>query len=180
MLIPRPMYLLLLLLLSMTGPDRRLSVKDFVLQGDTERTSSNCLRLTDNQIYKSGSIWYKESINLNKAFLYEFSLMLGCNDAGGADGMVFVMTSHANRTGYVGEGIGFGGLVPSIGIEIDTWRNNHLNDPEEDHIALLINGRVGHYHSLTEPNLIKNLEDCKRHRFVVRWDPITRTTGSGH
>ena len=88
--------------------------------------------------------------------------------------MVFVMSPYRSQTGYVGEGQGFAGLVPSMGIEIDTWQNNHLYDPVEDHLALMFHGRVGHYYKITEPHKIKNIEDCKRHSFGVSWDPVAK------
>lgn len=88
--------------------------------------------------------------------------------------MVFVFTPQTNRLGYVGEGIGFSGLVPSIGIEIDTWINYHLKDPKEDHLAIMANGRVGHYDNLAGPTPIPNIEDCLQHSFVVIWNPQTQ------
>ncbi len=146
------------------------SIDDFTLVGDTYRTDDLCLRLTEERDYASGSIWYKRSVSLNASFSVGLRLMLGCKDSEGADGMVFVMTSQTNRLGYRGEGIGFAGLMPSIGIELDTWQNYHLLDPSQDHIAIMANGQVGHYNSnLVGPLHIPNIEDCKRHSFVVLW-----------
>ncbi|MEL6671883.1 MAG: L-type lectin-domain containing protein [Bacteroidota bacterium] len=144
---------------------------DFTLRGDTYLTDDDCFRLTEARDYRSGSIWYKKPISLLKPFAVELSIMAGCDDAGGADGMVFVMCSQTNRLGYVGEGIGFSGLRPSVGIEIDTWRNYHLDDPADDHLAIMLNGRVGHFQNLVGPVTIPNIEDCARHRFFVIWDP---------
>lgn len=150
---------------------QRPTIDDFTISGDTYRTADDCFRLTEEEDYSSGSIWYERAVSLSAPFAIELQIMLGCQDESGADGMVFIFAARPNRTGYVGEGIGFAGLVPSLGIEIDTWRNEHLLDPEEDHIAFLANGRVGHFSSFSRPILISNLEDCTRHRFVVRWQP---------
>lgn len=152
------------------------TAEDFLMSGDTYRTLDDCYRLTEEKDYSSGSIWYKYSVNLNEPFGIELSLMLGCQDSEGADGMVFVFspTSQPYRVGYRGEGIGFGGLVPSVGIEVDTWQNFHLDDPAEDHLAFMVNGRVGHFSDISQPVIIPNIEDCKRHKFAVRWDPITQ------
>lgn len=147
------------------------TIDDFTLAGGTYRTDDLCLRLTDERDYASGSIWYKRPIDLTKPFSVGLRLVLGCKDSDGADGMVFVMTSQANRVGYRGEGIGFAGLVPSLGIEIDTWLNYHLLDPAEDHVAIMANGQVGHFNNLAGPLTIPNLEDCRKHRFVVIWRP---------
>lgn len=174
MTLSTPASLLLLFLLSLGSPDWRPRIQDFIPQGQTYRTLENCLRLTEDKPYSAGSIWYKHSVNLRKPFSFKLMIKAGCNDAGGADGMVFVMSPYRSQTGYVGEGQGFAGLVPSMGIEIDTWQNNHLYDPVEDHLALMFHGRVGHYYKITEPYKIKNIEDCKRHSFGVSWDPVAK------
>ena len=152
-------------------PAQRPSIEDFTMAGDTYRTEDDCFRLTEEQDYSSGSIWYRKAVSLASPFNIELSLMLGCKDEAGADGMVFIFASQPNRLGYVGEGIGFAGLVPSLGVEIDTWENEHLYDPPEDHIAILVNGRVGHFSAQSRPIIIPNLEDCRRHKFAVRWQP---------
>lgn len=144
---------------------------DFTLSGDTYLTEDDCFRLTEELDYSSGSIWYKKPVSLLEPFAIELNIMAGCQDESGADGMVFVFTPQTNRLGYVGEGIGFAGLVPSVGIEIDTWLNEHLNDPVEDHLAIMANGRVGHYNDLAGPIRIPNIEDCRRHSFIVIWQP---------
>ena len=146
-------------------------IDDFTIVGDTYRTEDECFRLTEEEYYASGAIWYKKPISLASSFSVDLNLMLGCKDASGADGMVFVMTAEANQVGFRGEGIGFAGLVPSIGIEVDTWLNEHLLDPVEDHLAIMANGRIGHYNNLAGPNTIPNIEDCNRHLFSVIWDP---------
>lgn len=146
-------------------------IDDFTLSGDTYLTDEYCFRLTEERPYASGSIWYKRPVSLAKPFSIELTIMIGCQDEGGADGMVFAFTPQANRLGYVGEGIGFAGLTPSVGIEIDTWCNEHLGDPAEDHLAIMLNGRIGHWANLVGPVTIPNLEDCNRHSLIVRWQP---------
>lgn len=152
-----------------------LITDDFTMSGDTYLVDDQCFRLTDESNYSSGSIWYKYPINLTEGFDIELEVMLGCKNDDGADGMVFIFTNRPNRVGGSGEGIGFGGLRPSFGIEIDTWRNFHLYDPAEDHVAVLFNGHVRHYSDEIKPTIIPNLEDCTRHRFAVRWDPGSKT-----
>lgn len=149
-----------------------LSPTDFSMHGDTYLTDDQCFRLTEEIDYASGSIWFRRPVSLLKSFSIELSVVLGCMDEAGADGMVFVMTSEPNQTGYRGEGIGFAGLYPSLGIEIDTWENEHLLDPAEDHLSILVNGRVGHYFEEIQPVIISNIEDCSRHRLGIYWDPI--------
>ncbi len=150
---------------------QRPDMADFNLSGDAIKTGSNCIRLTADQRWAGGSIWHKLPIDLNQPFSIELKIMLGCKDREGADGIVFVFHPEARRTGYQGEGMGFAGLRPSLGIELDTWLNEHLGDPVEDHIALLANGQVQHYYSLAGPNPIRNIEDCREHDMRVRWSP---------
>jgi len=149
-------------------------IDDFSISGDTYRTDDNCFRLTEERDYSSGAIWYRYPISLTEPFSIELSVLLGCKDTSGADGMVFVFTPRSNMVGFRGEGIGFGGLRPSIGIEIDTWLNEHLGDPVEDHVSIMANGWVGHFNDLAGPKPIPNIEDCKRHRLAVSWDPGTQ------
>lgn len=152
-----------------------LTTEDFTISGDTYITDEECFRLTDENDYSSGSIWYRNPINLSEPFSIKLSIMVGCQDDVGADGMVFLFASRPNRVGTRGEGIGFRGLAPSVGIEIDTWLNEHLRDPVEDHISIMLNGRVGHWNDLAGPVKIDNIEDCMRHGFYVHWTPNTQT-----
>ena len=147
------------------------SIDDFNLSGDAVKTGANCIRLTPDRIWSGGSAWHKQPIDLNGPFEMRLQVMLGCKDAAGADGIVFVFHPHARRTGYQGEGMGFAGLEPSLGIEIDTWLNEHLGDPYQDHIALLRDGSVHHGNSLAGPVRIPNIEDCREHPLTVRWSP---------
>lgn len=148
----------------------RIDPKDLTPGGETISTGNNCYRLTTDQPWKGGTIWFKDPIDLTQSFDLEMALFLGCKDDLGADGMVFLFYPEKVAGGYRGEGMGFGGLAPSLGIEIDTWQNYHLADPQEDHIALLVNGSVSHYEGLTPPKRIANVEDCREHQLRIRWD----------
>ena len=153
---------------------QRPTVEDFTISGDTYLTDEECFRLTDEVDYSSGSIWYRKPIDLRESFSIRLSIMAGCEDRSGADGMVFAFTPQANITGFRGEGIGYSGLRPSVGIEIDTWLNEHLGDPIEDHLAIMVNGRVGHWNDLAGPVKIPNIEDCNRHGFYIHWNATTQ------
>lgn len=145
--------------------------EDFRLAGDARHSGGNCLQLTPDEQWSAGSIWYRKALSLSEPFEMDLKLMLGCKDDAGADGMVFVFHPHAERNGYRGEGMGFAGLVPSLGVEIDTWQNHHLGDPAQDHIALLRDGHVHHAYSLAGPKIIPNVEDCREHTLYIRWTP---------
>jgi len=148
---------------------RPTGILDFNLAGEAQILDEQCLQLTPALDWASGSAWYKESIDMNGSFHMEMDLMMGCDDADGADGLVFVFTPFQGAIGYRGEGMGFAGLRPSLGIEVDTWENEHLGDPAQDHVALLQHGYVQHFYNLQGPIPIPNVEDCKLHRFSIHW-----------
>ncbi|MCR9050221.1 MAG: lectin-like domain-containing protein [Phaeodactylibacter xiamenensis] len=150
-------------------------ITDFRLDGDARQSGNNCIILTPDYQWSSGSIWYKKAISLKSSFDMQLRVMLGCKDRDGADGMVFVFHPYAERTGYRGEGMGFAGLNPAIGIEIDTWQNEHLGDPREDHVAILRDGSVNHGFNLAGPNRIPNIEDCREHDLNINWNADSRT-----
>jgi outer membrane protein OmpA-like peptidoglycan-associated protein len=167
----RHFYFLLFFLTPVFAIAQDPDIGDFRLSGDAVRTGDRCIQLTFDQRWSSGSIWYKEAISLKSPFTMELKVMLGCKNRDGADGMVFVFHPNDRRVGYAGEGMGFSGLRPSIGIEIDTWENEHLGDPNQDHIALLRDGSVAHYRNLEGPNPIRNIEDCTEHDLRINWTP---------
>ena len=153
-------------------PEYKLS--DFIPTGDAYQIGENCYQLTNSALWQGGTIWYQTPIDLQHAFEMELDLFFGCADEG-ADGMVFIFHPEL-RNGFQGEGIGFGGLRPAFGIEMDTYHNPHLRDPHFDHIALMQNGHMHHAQSLSQaqPILINksNIEDCKSHKVRITWDPI--------
>jgi outer membrane protein OmpA-like peptidoglycan-associated protein len=147
---------------------------DFRLTGEAMQTGSECILLTADRPWKSGAIWHKKPISLRAPFKATLKFMIGCKDQNGADGMVFVLHPLGNQQGFEGEGMGFAGLQPALGIEIDTWINGHLHDPVEDHIALLQNGSVSHLDNLAGPVKLPNLEDCRHHSLTVQWSPLEK------
>ncbi|MBX2802920.1 MAG: hypothetical protein KTR31_34880 [Myxococcales bacterium] len=160
---------LLALLLGGTA-HAQTSVQDFRLGGSAQVLDQECIRLTPDTQYVTGSAWFHKSLDLQSPFEMKLSVMLGAKDQEGADGIAFVF-HPGMRTGFRGEGMGFGGLSPSIGIELDTYRNVHLSDPFADHLALRINGDAMHLTS--DPTVVElpNLEDGRRHPLRIVWTP---------
>ncbi|MEM6877782.1 MAG: L-type lectin-domain containing protein [Bacteroidota bacterium] len=162
--------LLLLLFIGMTEVNAQGSVRDFDLGGSAYILDEECIRLTPDIPYVSGSAWHREPIDLSRGFEMIICLVLGEKNLPGADGIVFVF--HPRKlTGYRGEGMGFGGLVPSLGIEFDTYQNQHLGDPSADHLSIMPNGRTHQIQSLLGPVLLPNLEDGAKHPLRILWDP---------
>ena len=147
------------------------TVERFTLDGSAAVLGADCIRLTPDSTWKSGSAWSKTELNLDEPFDLEMNLVFGSKDELGSDGIVFVLSS-APGTGWRGEGIGFLGLRHALGIELDTYANRRQNDPSADHLALVVDGFVGHRGGYETPVELPNLEDGRPHRFRVAWSPI--------
>jgi gliding motility-associated-like protein len=150
----------------------------YILNGSASQNTCNCYTLTPAVNTKSGSVWNATKINLNNPFDFVFNVYLGCLDSNGADGIVFMLQPISTSVGTTGEGMGFEGISPSIGISLDTWRNASRNDPAFDHITIQANGNVTHVNDLAGPVQAAagtdNIEDCQWHTFRIAWDPVTR------
>jgi hypothetical protein len=85
--------------------------------------------LTPETNFVAGSIWNGTKISLLQSFDVVARVYLGCKDVNGADGMVFGFQPISTSIGTAGGGMGFANIVPSIGIEIDTYQNTDFGDP---------------------------------------------------
>lgn len=150
----------------------------YILNGSARQNSCNCYTLTPTTTFQSGSVWNGNKISLRNSFDFWFNVFLGCNDASGADGMVFILQPLSTNLGASGGGMGFDGIVPSIGIALDTWQNTIYNDPAYDHISIQANGAVSHTTDLAGPVPLSatsdNAEDCQWHRLRITWDAATQ------
>ena len=150
----------------------------YILNGSAVQNSCNCYTLTPAVNTQSGSVWNANKISLVNPFDFVFNVFLGCTDANGADGIVFMLQPISTSVGTTGEGMGFEGISPSIGISLDTWQNTNRNDPVYDHISIQANGVVTHGTDLAGPiqasSTNPNIEDCQWHTFRIAWDPVTK------
>lgn len=166
-------FLLILFFSTQSFAQSDFTRADFVTTGSAIAVGDRCFQLTPAVVWHGGTMWYKDAINLNAAFEMELDMIFGCHDPG-ADGMVFIFHPIL-KDGFQGEGIGFGGLYPAFGIEMDTYENPHLADPQFDHVALIKNGRMHHHTAITRAVSLlpgnKNIEDCKAHRVRISWNP---------
>ncbi len=149
----------------------------YILNGSAVQNTCNCYTLTGEVNFQSGSVWNASKISLNDPFDFVFNVFLGCKDADGADGIVFILQPISTSIGTAGGGMGFQGIAPSIGIALDTWQNTDLNDPVFDHISIQANGNSTHGSDLAGPVQASansaNIEDCQWHTFRISWDPVT-------
>jgi gliding motility-associated-like protein len=148
----------------------------YILNGSAIELSCNCYQLTPDIVWQGGSVWNKNRIDLNNSFNYVFNVYLGSKYLDGADGIVFVLQQVGTSVGSQGEGLGFEGLNPSVGIPIDTYQNYDLGDPPYDHVGIYKNGDLRNYDSnvLAAPvqALVNNpdIEDGQWHTFRIIWD----------
>jgi gliding motility-associated-like protein len=153
------------------------SFSQYILNGDAVQEKCNCYLLTSAQTWKGGSVWQQNKIDLNNPFDFKFDVYLGDIDAGGADGMVFMLQPLSTNLGTQGEGMGFQGVSPSIGISLDTWQNLNENDPVYDHISIQADGVIKHGNDLAGPipasSVSDNIEDGRWHILQIKWDPST-------
>lgn len=138
--------------------------------------------------FEFGAVWFNQQLDLTIPFSIEVEVGLG-DDDGGADGIVMVLqTEGPYAIGVGGDGLGFGGIAPSFGVEIDTHFNadNLPNQPfgdiSQDHVAFQRDGVIFHdlpYFNLAGPNPALpsgvNIEDGELHGIKLEWDPSTNT-----
>src|SRR6185503_2220576 len=155
-----------------------ISFAQYILNGSATQNSCNCYTLTPQAFTQSGSVWNSNKINLNNSFDFNFNVFLGCQDANGADGIVFILQPLSTSIGTSGGGMGFSGISPSVGISLDTWQNIEFNDPSYDHISIQANGNVTHGSDLAGPiqasGASDNIEDCVEHTFRISWDASSK------
>ena len=148
----------------------------FFLNGDATPLNDTCFQLTRDELFSSGSIWEANKIDLRRSFDLIVEVNLGSRDADGADGIVLGIQPVSTSVGQAGEGIGFQGVRPSLGVEMDTWQNTNLSDPAYDHMAIVRNGDMNHAsaNTLAGPVQISasssNVEDGRYHQLRIIWD----------
>jgi len=139
---------------------------DFNMDLDANQIGKASYQLTPNKKNSTGRIWYPEPINISDDFYIETDIFLGCSDELGADGLVFIF----NLDPVLGmvkptQGLGY----PSLGIEIDTYYNPEVKDPNADHVSILDGGSFDHRTSTVQPVVISNIEDCNYHELIINW-----------
>jgi large repetitive protein len=147
-----------------------ISHAQMVMSGVTTG-SCDCYEVT-HTTNQAGSVWSPSTISLANPFDFSFEINLGVNDTWGADGMVFVLRQAGTTTGALGNGMGYGGITNSVGIEVDTWNSSPTvpTDVASDHLGMSSNGTVNH--NLVSPVSIANIEDGAFHTFRAVWDPV--------
>lgn len=153
------------------------TAQEYTVNGNAEPFETcNCYRLTQDLGTQSGSVWNNNLINLENSFDFSFDVYLGCSDAG-ADGIAFLLQPLGTSIGTSGGGLGYTGIAPSLGVEIDTYHNG-WDSLTTDHVSLNYDGVSTHDQGLPIVDALfsgANIEDCTYHDFRVVWDATTQT-----
>ncbi len=157
------------------------AVAQYTINGNASKDNCHCYTLTDENYLEASAVWNNTKIDLRQSFSFTFDVYLGCLDIDGADGLVFALQQISNKAlGANGNGLGFQGISPSVGVTLDTYQNLNDNDPAYDHLSIQIDGDVDHRtaNNIAGPVQIStisdNVEDCKWHTFAVSWDATTK------
>ena len=142
-----------------------------------ETARPGCIQLTPDGGIRAGSAWRSERIDLRKHFDMTFDVYVGTRDGNGADGLVFALQNLASTTvGGAGNGMGWAGISPAVGVELDTYDNGSF-DPSADHLAVDINGSIsnGSATAVQASPSSANVEDGQRHAMRLIWNADTKT-----
>ncbi len=121
------------------------------LNGDTAAANDgtrNVLRVTPAAEGKSGSVFSTDAIALTDSYSFSTRFTFNFNNQGGlegADGLVFVVQTNSNSVGGSGAGIGYEGILNSLGIEFDNFENGDGDGTDlrsGSHIGVDLNGSV--------------------------------------
>jgi glucose/arabinose dehydrogenase len=108
--------------------------------------STNRLQLTPDQTYQGGTVFLNKplAVDANTSFSTQFQFVLGGSQgSNGADGFVFMLQNSAtgNKSiGSTGGDFGYKGLLKSLAIEFDTYKNRW--DAGNNQISVLRDGVV--------------------------------------
>lgn len=139
------------------------STSGLTLNGNAAQVG-NVLRVTPANFGQAGSAFSTNPISLasdasfSTAFQFRFTNPGGAHDGQGlgADGLVFVVQTNANNVGGAGGGIGYDGIMNSLGIEFDTWNNGSIDGGSSNHVGIDVGGSVN---SLVRAEVVNDMNN---------------------
>ena len=168
-------HILLLVLLAFTSYSQ-----SYTLNGDASYLGGDCYQLTPEAQDKYGTVWYSDQLDLTQPFDISFRVYLGTDD-NGADGVVFVLQTVGNNAiGISGDGMGYSGFSPSLGVEFDTYDNTwnpQANEISADHIAISRDGDIANpFAGPIQAGIaaFPDIENGVERPVRITWDPISQ------
>ena len=160
---------------------------------NTSNDYCNCITITPNEFFNSGSFWNETPLDLSESFEIIVKPNFGCITASpdGGDGIAFVLQTNGTNQLPTGDGgnLGYNGITPSLVVQFDTYRDNPLlfpdnNDPGGgffpyyDHVGLMKNGSCNHetaedLSTVPFSPTFTDVEDCllyNDHQITFLWD----------
>lgn len=130
-----------------------------------------CLSTVDARSAVWGDFGYTLSDFESGLLSWDYEVYLGSEDASG-EGVAFVIQQQGDDAigGPIGA-LGYGGVNPSVAVEIDTRYQSH-HDPvasDVDHLASYFNGAFNGTPA-AGPVLLPNMEDGAYHQITVTWE----------
>jgi Legume lectin domain len=158
--------------------------KGLTLSGNAEATKTTdgtVLRLTPASSTDDGSFFASQTIDTSKfstAFVFRISDPGGLADPNGhvgGDGITFAIQPISASLGGTGNGLGIGGVTPSVAVEFDTWDDTCADypsvcDPSSNHIGVDINGVV---HSVKTANVTPAMDNGDKWYGWIDYDGTT-------
>jgi len=93
------------------------------LNGNAQVTTAGRLRLTDDQLFQTGSLFSSVPVDVTR-FRSDFTFQIDSATLPMADGLTFVVQSLGPEAiGETGGGLGYAGLTSSVGIKFDLYNN---------------------------------------------------------
>lgn len=177
-----------------------------IVGNNSIQLAPNSFILTQDLTNQQGAIWNKHPLDLRYSFDLNLNAIFSAEgvvkDTAGADGMVFVFQRDFTpppldvpdlpiyARGVYGGNLGVGNISPSFHVEVDTWMNYNVSDPDPakhqldpwyDHISIGKNGFVWDYIGNVVPAVLDgtnhavNIEDGQWHAIRILWDNPAKT-----
>lgn len=150
------------------------SIEGLNLVGSTvQDTEYSVLQLTSNAKLQAGACWFFQKQYIQDGFETTFKFSIPQSQYG-ADGIAFVIQNEsANALGGNGGGIGYLGITQSLAVELDTWKNPEIQDPNDNHVSIhslgVLPNSLDSNSLLGETTEIPTLSDGSIHTVNIRY-----------
>ena len=151
-----------------------LQAQTLQTNGAAQYVDDQCIWFEATSSFKSGTTWSFDKLDFTDDLDLIFRINFGCADD--LDGLAFVLQPTGAFAGNYSENLGVKGLNPSLIIELDVRRNLEDNDPDFDHMAVVLDGNLDHgsLESLSPPVPLSTttsiIDKCLDHYLRVQFN----------